>query len=81
MVLLKYKFMSKTMTSPINTIKIFLLCLLILHHTSSNAQVSSFRYLDLNTILKDKKIQLAKSQLLSGWTMRANGSNFYIERT
>jgi hypothetical protein len=36
--------------------------------------------MDMNTILKDKKIQSAKNQLLNGWTMRANGSNFYIER-
>lgn len=72
--------MFKTINPQINPIKLFLLCLFILHFTSSNAQVSTFRYLDLNTILKDKKIQLSKNQLLSGWSMRANGSNFYIER-
>lgn len=72
--------MFKTINHQVNTIKIFLLCLLILHLATSNAQVSTFGYLDLNTILKDKKIQLAKNQLLRGWSMRANGSNFYIER-
>ena len=72
--------MFKTINHQVNTIKIFLLCVLILHLTSSNAQVSTFHYLDLNTILKDKKIQVAKNQLLAGWSMRTNGSNFYIER-
>ncbi|MBB6002456.1 hypothetical protein [Arcicella rosea] len=36
--------------------------------------------LDLNMILKDKKIQIVKNQLIKGWSMRANGSSFYIER-
>jgi hypothetical protein len=34
----------------------------------------------MNTILKDKKIQDAKNQLIKGWFMRANASNFYVER-
>jgi len=34
----------------------------------------------MNTVLKDNKIQLAKNQLLKGWSMRVNGSNFYVER-
>ena len=72
--------MVKRMTSQINPIKIFLLCLFMLHLSSIHAQVSTFGYLDLNTILKDTKIQTIKNQLLAGWTMRANGSNFYIER-
>lgn len=72
--------MFETIKHQINTVKIFLLCSLIPHLTSSHHQVSTFRYLDLNTILKDKKIQSAKNQLLGGWLMRANGSNFYIER-
>lgn len=72
--------MFDTISHQINPIKIFLLCLFILHLSCSYAQVSTFHYLDLNTILKDKKIQLAKNQLLSGWSIRANGSNFYIER-
>jgi hypothetical protein len=80
MVILKYKIMFKIIIRQINPIKIFLLCLLINLPFSSYTQNSNFRYLDLNTILKDKKIQLAKNQLLAGWTMRANGSNFYIER-
>jgi Neuraminidase (sialidase) len=72
--------MFKTMISQINTLKLFLLCLFILFSKSSDAQTSTFRYLDMNTILKDNKIQLAKNQLFKGWAMRANGSNFYIER-
>ena len=72
--------MFETISHQINPIKIFLLCLFILHLSCSYAQVSTFHYLDLSTILKDKKIQLAKNQLLSGWSIRANGSNFYIER-
>jgi hypothetical protein len=80
MVLLKYKIMSKIINPQINTIKLFLLCLFILFYSSSYAQASTFRYLDMNTILKDNKIQIAKSQLIKGWVMRANGSNFYVER-
>jgi hypothetical protein len=80
MVILKYKIMFKIIHRQINPIKIFLLCFFIGLQNSSDAQNSNFRYLDMNTILKDKKIQLAKNQLLGGWTMRANGSNFYIER-
>ena len=72
--------MFKTINHQINPIKIFLLGLILLHFSSSYSQISAFRYLDLNTILKDKKIQLAKNQLFRGWAMRANGSNFYIER-
>ena len=72
--------MFKTINHQINPIKIFLLCLITLHFSTSYAQESTFRYLDLNTILKDKRIQLAKNQLIKGWAMRANGSNFYIER-
>jgi hypothetical protein len=72
--------MFKTINHQINTIKLFLLCLLLLFTLGSLAQSSSFQYMDMNTILKDKKIQSAKNQLLNGWTMRANGSNFYIER-
>jgi hypothetical protein len=72
--------MFKTMISQINTLKIFLLCFFILFSKYSDAQTSTFRYLDMNTILKDNKIQLAKNQLIKGWSMRANGSNFYIER-
>ncbi len=72
--------MFKTITSQINTIKLFLLCLFVLFHLSSQAQIDTFRYLDMTTILKDNKIQLAKNQLIKGWSMRANGSNFYIER-
>jgi hypothetical protein len=80
MVILKYKIMFKIIHRQINPIILFLLCLFIELQSSSYAQNSNFRYLDLNTILKDKKIQLAKNQLLTGWSMRANGSNFYIER-
>ncbi len=72
--------MFKTIISQINTIKIFLLCLFVLFQISSHAQTDSFRYLDMSTILKDNKIQMAKNQLIKGWSMRANGSNFYIER-
>ena len=72
--------MFKTINHQINPIKIFLLCFITLHLSYSYAQKDTFRYLDLNTILKDKKIQLVKNQLIKGWTMRANGSNFYIER-
>ena len=72
--------MFKTIISQINTIKLFLLCLLALPQFSSNAQTSTYSYLDMNTILKDSKIQMAKNQLIKGWSMRANGSNFYIER-
>jgi hypothetical protein len=80
MVILKYKIMFKTITSQINTIKLFLLCLFVLFQLSSEAQIDTFRYLDMTTILKDSKIQIAKNQLIKGWSMRANGSNFYIER-
>ena len=72
--------MFKTINHQRNTIKIFLLCFIVLHYSSSYAQESAYVYLDLNTILKDKKIQLANNQLVKGWVMRANGSNFYIER-
>ena len=72
--------MFKKIIRQINPLKLFLLVLFMFAFAGSNAQVSTFRYLDLNTILKDKKVQLAKSQLPVGWTMRANGSNFYIER-
>ena len=72
--------MFKIMTSQINTTKLFLLCLFILFNTNVYAQMDSSGRLDLNTILKDNKIQMAKNQLIKGWTMRANGSNFYVER-
>ena len=72
--------MFKTMISQINRIKLFLLHLFMVFQFSSTAQTSTFRYMDMNTILKDAKIQMAKNQLIKGWSMRANGSNFYIER-
>jgi hypothetical protein len=72
--------MFKTINHQVNPIKLFLLCLLLTFSWISQAQNSGFYYLDLNTILKDKKIQMAKNQLPTGWKMRANGSNFYIER-
>jgi hypothetical protein len=72
--------MFKTIISQINIIKLFLLCLFVLFSNGSHAQTSTFRYLDMNTILKDNKIQTAKNQLIKGWSMRANGSNFYVER-
>ncbi|MDZ7897226.1 MAG: hypothetical protein U5N85_04255 [Arcicella sp.] len=72
--------MFKTINHQVNPIKLFLLCLFLKFSLVTKAQNTAFRYLDLNTILKDKKIQLAKNQLLAGWIMRANGSNFYIER-
>ncbi len=72
--------MFKTIISQINRIKIFLLCLFVLLHQRSHAQTSTYRYLDMNTILKDTKIQMAKNQLIKGWSMRANGSNFFVER-
>jgi hypothetical protein len=80
MVILKYKFMFKLINRQINIIKIFLLCFFFTNAYLSNAQNNGFRYLDLNTILKDKKIQQAHNQLPKGWSMRANGSNFYVER-
>jgi hypothetical protein len=72
--------MSKLIISQINIIKLIFLCFFVLFHYSSYAQTSTFRYMDMNTILKDNKIQLAKNQLIKGWSMRANGSNFYVER-
>ena len=72
--------MFKTMISQINRIKLFLLHLFMVFQFSSTAQTSTFRYMDMNTILKDAKIQMAKNQLIKGWSMRANGSNFYVER-
>jgi hypothetical protein len=72
--------MSKLIISQINNIKLILLCLLVFIQNSSQAQTGTYRYMDMNTILKDNKIQLAKNQLLKGWAMRANGSNFYVER-
>ena len=72
--------MSKIINRQINTIKLFLFCLFILFCPNSYTQASTFKYLDMNDILKDKKIQLAKNQLIKGWVMRANGSNFYVER-
>ena len=72
--------MLRIIISQINWIKLFLLCLFTLFYLCINAQTSTFGYLDMNTILKDKKIQAAKNQLMKGWFMRANGSNFYVER-
>ena len=72
--------MFNTMTCQRNSVKLFLLCLFILFFPISYAQDSTSSYLDLNTILKDNKMQLVKNQLIKGWNMRANGSNFYIER-
>ncbi len=72
--------MFKTIISQRNRIKLFLLCVFTLSYLCSHAQTSAFRYLDMNTILKDNKIQLAKNQLIKGWRMRVNGSNFYVER-
>lgn len=72
--------MFKTIISQRNRIKLFLLCVFTLSYVRSHAQTSTFRYLEMNTILKDNKIQLARNQLIKGWSMRANGSNFYIER-
>ena len=72
--------MFKFIIPQINTIKLFLLCLFVLFNFGVNSQTSTFRYLDMNTILKDSKIQSAKNQLIKGWSMRANGSNFYVER-
>jgi len=72
--------MSKIVNTQINTVKLFLLCLFILFCPNSYTQPSTSGYLDMNTILKDNKIQLAKNQLIKGWVMRANGSNFYVER-
>jgi len=72
--------MFKSIISQINTVKLFLLCFFTISSGYVNAQTGDFRYLDMNTILKDSKVQLAKNQLLNGWSMRANGSNFYIER-
>ncbi len=72
--------MSKNINPQINTIKLFLLYLFIVSCTKTYAQTSTFRYLDMNTILKDNKILTAKNQLINGWSMRANGSNFYVER-
>ena len=72
--------MFKIMTSQINTLKLFLLCSFVLFLSISKAQDNTFGYLSLNTILKDSKMQLVKNQLIKGWAMRTNGSNFYIER-
>ena len=72
--------MLKIITSQINTTKLFLLCLFVLLHTSIYAQMDLSGHLDMNAILKDSKIQMAKNQLIKGWSMRANGSNFYVER-
>ncbi len=72
--------MFKLIISQINTAKLILLCLFIFKINSSPAQTSTFKYMDMNTILKDNKIQLAKNRLIKGWSMRANGSNFYIEK-
>jgi hypothetical protein len=63
-----------------NWIKLVSLCGFIFFTIHLKAQETAFRYLDMNTILKDKKIQILKSQLIKGWSMRANGSNFFIER-
>ena len=72
--------MFKTIISQRNRIKLFLLCLFTLAYLRVHAQADTFSYLDMSTILKDNKIQVAKNQLIKGWTMRANGSNFYVER-
>ena len=72
--------MFKKITSQINRIKLFLLCLFVLSHTIIFAQMDSSGRLNMDTILKDNKIQIAKKQLIKGWSMRANGSNFYVER-
>lgn len=63
-----------------NWIKLAFLCGFMLIMNVASAEKAKQTGLDLNVILKDKKIQLVKNQLLKGWTMRANGSNFYIER-
>lgn len=63
-----------------NWIKLAFLCgfMLFLNTVIEGNDVQSA--LDLNMILKDKKIQIVKNQLIKGWSMRANGSSFYIER-
>lgn len=60
-------------------IKLAFLCGFMLFISENNGQ-SSPTNLDMNALLKDKKIQFVKSQLLKGWTMRTNGTNFFIER-
>lgn len=64
-----------------NWIKFAFLCGFVLINTVGIGQVPLSNSLDIKTILQDKKIQTVRNQLLKGWTMRANGSNFYIERS
>jgi hypothetical protein len=45
-----------------------------------NAQEKPFQYLDMNTILKDKKILAIKQQLPAGWEFKANGSQLFLIR-
>lgn len=66
--------------AQINWIKVYLLSGFILICQTIFAQSSTFRYLDVNTLCKDKKVLLLKNQLPSGWQLRTNGSNFFIER-
>lgn len=72
--------MFKTIICRKNIRKQFLLYFFALCQSNSYAQTSAFKYLDMNTILKDNKIQIAKNQLIKGWSMRASESYFYIER-
>ncbi len=62
-----------------NWIKLAFLCGFILFISKNYGQPAPTN-LDMNTLLKDRKIQFVKSQLLKGWSMRINGSNFFIER-
>lgn len=63
-----------------NWIKLAFLCGFMLFIMPSSGGKESQSSADLNIILRDKKIQSLKSQLLKGWSMRCNGTNFYIER-
>ncbi|MEA5428549.1 hypothetical protein [Arcicella lustrica] len=63
-----------------NWIKLAFLCGFMLFVNTVSGGKDAQAVLDLNVILRDKKIQLVRSQLIKGWSMRANGSNFYIER-
>lgn len=66
--------------APINWIKFYFLSGFMLISLSFFGQNATFRYLDVNTLCKDKRVLALRNELPKGWRFRTNGSNFYIER-
>lgn len=66
--------------AQINWIKFYILSGFILISHTFFGQNTAFRYLDVNTLCKDKRVLALRNELPKGWRFRTNGSNFYIER-